>query len=195
MYTNEYISQTFLESCVRDRKIFIDTSALMQDSSPKFFRNIAPILKRERKVIFVPFSVKHELERLANNHDYCKRQKAIEALELLNDNAQVIKIYGDSDDGDFADNAILAAFTKLRLNCELVLVTQDRNLASVVLNLGKDTDAVRNVKKIFVQRLDEKGFMQRVFNKPKPNAKGVVNTNFADTSYHTPFGDFNISYA
>lgn len=194
MYTNAYISQTFLESCVRDRKIFIDTSALMQDSSPKFFENIAPILKRERKVIFVPFSVKHELEKLINDADFCKRRRAIEALKLLTDNAQVIEFCGDND-CYFADNDILATVTKLRLKHEIVLVTQDRNLASAVLNLGKDTYAVRNVKKIFVQRLDERGFLQRVFAKPKPNAKGVVNTNFADTSYHTPFGDFNISYA
>ena len=195
MYTNAYISQAFLERCVRYRKIFIDTSALMETSSLEFFKNIVPYLKREGKKLFVPYSVKFELEKLANDPDCCKRQRAREALKLLADNAKFVEFYGGGAGGEFADNDFLTIFTGLRLKDELVLVTQDRNLARSILKLGKDTDAVRHVKKIFAQRLDAKGFLQRIFDKPKPNAKGFVNTNLTDTSYNTPFGEFNISYA
>ena len=200
--------QTFLESCVRDCKIFIDTSSLLEESSTEFFKNIAPILKREGKTIFVPWSVKRELEKLADNPVYCRsrhpdnpncNQRAIAACKLVErlTAAHIVELYGDSDDGDFADNVFLATFTKLRLRENLLLITQDRKLASAILKLGNDTAAVRYVKRILAQRLDEKGCLQRVFAKPKFDLgkfikpKEFMSSIFEKTVYHTPFGDFN----
>ena len=56
----------FLKTCVRDFKIFIDTSSLSDDGADKFFQNIVPILERERKALIVPKSVGLELMKLAN---------------------------------------------------------------------------------------------------------------------------------
>lgn len=56
----------FLESFVRDYKIFIDTSSLLEESAEKFFQNIIPILEREHKSIIITKSVGQELEKLAN---------------------------------------------------------------------------------------------------------------------------------
>ena len=116
----------FLESCVKDYKIFIDTSSLLATDADKFFANLVPILKSEQKAIILPLSVYKELEKLSNDPEYCKQKypnnselntRAILACKniIRLQREQCVEIYADPDDGDFADNVFLHVFTKKRM--------------------------------------------------------------------------------
>ncbi len=171
----EKIQPEFLERCVKDCKIFIDTSSFLEESTGKFFQNIVPILQREGKAIIMPKSVGLELMKLANNPDYCKKKYsnnpnlnalAINAVKNINvlKKAGLIEIHGDPDDGDFADNVFLHVLTKKRMQYDMLLITQDRGLAGEAIRIGKDNRAVHGMKKIFVQRIDKNGFLQKIFD-------------------------------
>ena len=45
----EKIQPEFLERCVKDCKIFIDTSSFLEESTGKFFQNIVPICSAKAK--------------------------------------------------------------------------------------------------------------------------------------------------
>lgn len=175
MKTRQELSLEFLEQCVRDCKIFIDTSSLLSDGAEKFFQNIVPILQREGKAIILPKSVALEMMKLANNPDYCRQKypdnpdlnkQAIRACNNVNrlKQANLIEIYGDPDDGEFADNVFLHVLTKKRMQYDMLLITQDSGLASEALRIGKDNRAVRGVKKIIVKRIDKDGSLKNVFD-------------------------------
>ncbi len=166
----------FLRDCVSDYKIFMDTSSLLQESTDKFFQNIVPILEREGKSITVPLSVCLELKKLAQDPDYCRRKysnnpnlnalaiRAFKTVETMR-NSQRVKVLGDPDDGDGADNVFIRVFTGRRLEYDMLLITQDRGLASEIMRLGKDNQAVRGVKKIRVQQIGKNGFLQPLFGR------------------------------
>lgn len=169
------IQTAFLESLVKDYKIFIDTSSLLEESAENFFQNIIPILEREHKSIIITKSVGLELEKLANDPAYCQQKypnnpELNKTARIVCGNinwlkhANIIEYYGDGDDGDFADNVFLHVFTKKRMQYNLLLITQDRGLAGEIMNLGKDNAAVKGIKKIFVQRLDKDGSLKNIFS-------------------------------
>lgn len=170
----ETIQLAFLEQCVKDYKIFIDMSSLLEADADKFFANIVPILEREHKAIILPLSVYRELEKLANDPAYCKLKspdkpelntQAIQACKTIVklQRAQLVEIYADPDDGDFADNVFLHVFTKKRMQYDMLLITQDYGLASEIMKIGKDNRAVKGIKKIHVQRLCKGGFLKNIF--------------------------------
>lgn len=184
MKSRQEIQMEFLEKCVREYRIFIDTSSLLEESAEKFFLNIVPILERNGKEIILPLAVYSELEKLAKdrttyyNKNYphntnvsIMANRACEMVARLQQ-AKLIKIFADPDDGNFADNVFLHVFTKKRLQFNILLITQDRGLASEAMKLSNDNRAVRGIKKIIAQRIDKNGFLQRIFdgeeNKPLP---------------------------
>ena len=169
------IQLAFLEKCVKEYRIFIDTSSFLQESTDKFFINIVPFLEREHKSLIIPLSVYSELEKLANSPIYCKQKspnnpnlnawarRACENIIYLK-RANLIEVYADPDDGDFADNVFLHVFTKKRMRFDIMLITQDKGLAKAVLELGKDNQAVRGVKRIIVEKIDSNGFLKKFFD-------------------------------
>ena len=146
----------------------------MEDGVEKFFQRIAPLLEREKKFIIVPMSVCKELEKLANDPVYCKKKypnnpnlnkKAISTGKMIQRlyASKFIEIFGDPDDGDFADNVFWHVLVKKRMQYNMLLITQDRKLASDALRLGKDSGSVKGVKKIIVQCINKNGFLNQIF--------------------------------
>lgn len=185
------IQMAFLEKCVKEYKIFIDTSSLLQESTDKFFSNIVPVLAREHKAMIMPLSVYYELEKFANSPPYCMQKhpdnprlnelaKRACANVVRLQKAGYLEVYADPDDGDFADNVFLHVFTKKRLNFNILLITQDKGLAQAAFELGKNNKAVKGVKKIVVEKINDNGFLQQIFeNKdktPKPSTKPPQNS-------------------
>lgn len=179
MKTPHDIKSAFLENCVKDFKVFIDTCSLLEESSDKFFQNVVPILEREKKALIVPLTVYRELEKLAKSPAYYNEKypnnsnltamatRACETLVRLQ-RARLVEIFADPDDGDFADNVFLYVLRKKCLQYDMLLITQDRGLAREALKIGKANRAVKGVKKIIVQRIDKNGFLQKIFeDKPK----------------------------
>lgn len=184
MKSHQEVQQEFLETCVKDYKIFIDTSGLLHDGAEKFFQNIVPILQRESKALIVPTSVCEELKRLAENSEYCRKKypnnpdlskaafRAFNNIARLR-NAKLMEIYGDPDDGTFADNVFLFVFTKMRMKYDMLLITQDKGLAGEAMKIGKNNRAVHGVKKILVQKINREGYLQKIFDgksMPQPSA-------------------------
>lgn len=172
MKSQREVQMEFLEQCVKDYKIFIDTSSLLEASANDFFQNIVPILEREGAALILPLSVYKELEKLAKNPAYCKQKypnnsnlnaRAILACETVAVmyKGKYLRVFADPDDGDFADNVFLHVFTKMRMKYNLLLVTQDRGLAGEAMRLGKENRAVHGMKKILAQRLDKNGFLKK----------------------------------
>ena len=171
-----------LNTCVKDYKIFIDTSSILSEGVEKFFQSIVPILERERKALILPLTVYKELEKLAKNPAYCRQKypnnpelntwanRACQNIGRLYQ-ARLVEIFADPDDGDFADNVFLHVLTKKRMQYDMMLITQDKGLAGEAMRIGKNNRAVHGVKKILVQRLDKNGLLKNFFDKPTPPVK------------------------
>ena len=159
-------SAAFLESSVKKIKIFIDTCSLLSDQADMFWRNITPILQREHKAIIVPFRVYEEVKKFSDNPMLCVQKGNPElnqrAKATLNNiaalqRAGIIEVFGDKND-NFADNVFQTVFTQFRLKYNLMLITQDRNLASDILAIGK-SKAVNTENRILVERINKYGYL------------------------------------
>ena len=157
---------TFLESSVNNFKIFIDTCSLLFDQADAFWAHIVPLLQREKKSVIVPFRVYEEVKKFAENPSLCaqkndptlnQRAKAtLNSIATLQ-KAGVVEIFGDKHD-NFADNVFQTVFTQFRVKYNLMLITQDRNLASDILAIGK-RKSVNTKNRILVEKINKYGYL------------------------------------
>lgn len=154
----------FLEDGVKNFKIFIDTCSLLNVAANAFWSRVVPILQRERKKIIVPFRVYEEVKKFAENPALCvqkgdpnlnRNAKAVLNNIARLQKANVVDIFGDSHD-NFADNVFQTVFTQFRLKYNLMLITQDNNLAQDILDIGK-SKSVQTKNRILVERIDKDG--------------------------------------
>lgn len=156
----------FLESSVKNFKIFIDTCSLLSDHADTFLAHIVPILQREGKTIIVPLRVYEEVEKFANNPDLCakknnpnlnKNAKAALKNIVVLQKAGIVEIFGEDRD-NFADNVFQTVFTQYRLKYNLMLVTQDNALANDIHRIGQSR-AVNTKNQILVERINKYGYL------------------------------------
>lgn len=74
--------------------------------------------------------------------------------------AGIIEVFGDKND-NFADNVFQTVFTQFRLKYNLMLITQDHNLASDILTIGK-SKAVNTKNRILVEKINNYGYLSPV---------------------------------
>lgn len=190
--TNEDIeaqSRQDLDSYVRDKKIFIDTCSLLDESANLFWANIKPILQKYNRHIIVPFRVTEEIEKHADSTDVNLRHSAKSAICNLNNliKDDCVEFYGDCSD-NFADNVFLTEFTRLRLKYELLLITQDRNLSYDILRLNNNKADSRDAKQVLVKRINRFGFL----SKPNPpEDEPASNTCYTKTQAAAAFNPFS----
>lgn len=147
--------------------ILVDTSSLMSQGIADFWQHALPVFQQDTQKIIVPRVVVTELENNMNNSskapeaqqaarqayaDVCRFQKSGD-----------IKVVGDANDAAFADNVILAAVTRFRLKYDILVITQDHDLAKSVLTAGKSSDAVRVKRKVHALAITRDGWLRRVF--------------------------------
>ena len=159
-------SVAFLEASVQNFKIFIDTCSLLSNQADVFWKNITPILEREHKAIIVPFRVYEEVKKFADDPERCAKKQdpglnhrakvALRNIVVLQ-KAGIIQVFGDKND-NFADNVFQTVFTQFRLKYNLMLITQDRNLASDIIGIGK-SKAVSTTNRILVERINKYGYL------------------------------------
>lgn len=176
-------SKHFLENAVKDFKIFIDTCSLLFDDADKFWTNIVPLLQRERKTIIIPFRVYEEVEKFASNPSLCTikngsnpnlNKQAIKAKNnvIMLQKAGLIEVFGNNND-NFADNVFQTVFTQFRLKYNLMLITQDNNLANDIINIG-NSKAVNTNNRIMVERINKYGFLSAfTFDKQPQNQQKI----------------------
>lgn len=170
----------YLEQCVKDYKIIIDTCSIIDAVSTDFWNNIVPILHKHESSIIFPLRCGEELEKHA--YDTSKpvlADKSKKSIRIINQLKKegIIKICGEKND-NFADNAFQTVFTKFRLKHNLLLITQDNKLAKDILSLNNSC-SVKSEYTIRVCRVNKYGFLSQFNNvadskkKSKPEKRGT----------------------
>ncbi len=164
----EQRSKKFLIDIVKNYKIFIDTCSLLSEYADSFWEHIVPVLNNEKANIIVPLRVYEEVEKYANDVELCKRKatdnpglnqvakRAKEKIIKLQSEG-LVRVLGDEND-NFADNVFLTVFTQYRMKYNLILITQDKNLAVDILRIS-DSKAVTVSTKTLVRRINKHGYL------------------------------------
>ena len=157
MLTKEEMAKRKIEGYVKEWKIFIDTCSILHDSANKFWMNVIPMLNQYQAKIIIPSKCIEELEKHSQNEE--KKDLAVKAknaLKILNQllSSGYIEIRGDKTD-NFLDNVFQVVFTKFRVQHNLLLITQDNDLAKDILKLN-DNKSVKG-KSINVKRINQYG--------------------------------------
>ena len=132
-----------LENFLKYYLIFIDTCSLLGRQFDRFFENIRSFLERRKSEceaagqefkspIIVPKRVVEELMEFAYTDK--KPELTVIAMNRIRFLKRVsekglVRIIGEDTD-NFADNVFLSVFTKERIHRNLLLITEDRKLAS-----------------------------------------------------------------
>lgn len=169
----EQRSKKFLIDIVKKYKIFIDTCSLLSEYADKFWEHIIPVLTEEKASMIVPFRVYEEVEKYANDLELCKKKAANNPG--LNQTAKrsrgriikmqaegLVRVLGDEND-NFADNVFQTVFTQYRMKYNLLLITQDKNLAADILRISESKAVTANTK-ILVRRINKYGYLSFVEN-------------------------------
>lgn len=169
----EQRSKNFLIDIVKNYKVFIDTCSLLSESAESFWKNIAPVLKAENASIIVPLRVYEEVEKYANDAELCQKKASDNpglnhAAKLAKDkiiklqSEGLVRVLGDKND-NFADNVFQTVFTQYRMKFNLILITQDKNLASDIMRIS-ESKAVSVNTKILVRRINKHGYLSFIEN-------------------------------
>ena len=155
--------ENFLNSNTR---VFIDTCSILDDNSKKFFEYASPILRVKQSCLNMPVSCITELKKLINNKSDCdKATKAKKALKTIDQmqKEKLIQLFADKDDSKHADSVFLTEFQKYKTKYNMVLITQDTDLAWEIdnLNRSKAVSIKRGAKRVFVFRISKKGLLQK----------------------------------
>jgi len=151
-----------MEYYIKNFKIFLDTSSLLDDEIYLFIDNIVPLLKTNNKKILVIPQVGMELEKHANrSNDEKLKEKSKKIILILNKliKQNLIEVIGGTNES-FADNVFLSVFTKFRIDHNLLLITEDKKLANDIENLSNIT-SVKTNKVINVRKINRYGFLSK----------------------------------
>ena len=124
--------------------VLIDTCSLMEDAFPAWMDRLVAAqdyLEDSSTEIYVPKECIEELERHSKNKkDFDKRGPAKRALKILKDakRRKLITILKKQkkDRKSFADNAIYVKVSTDRLSQKILVITQDKKLASDLIALN-----------------------------------------------------------
>jgi serine/threonine protein kinase len=144
-----------LDEIFKNYKVFIDTCSLLSEfcEIDNFFYQIIPLISKYKNKLIIPLKVFEELEKHTKNPKLAEKSRKV--LDVLRTVSDYIEIRGEKND-TFADNLFQTVFTKFRLQYNLALITQDKNLSLDVLNLN-NTNSVKSHYKIKVFKFDRNG--------------------------------------
>ena len=150
-----------LERLVKECIIFVDTCSFMHDSFYILANELYPLLVKYNKKIIVATKVIEELKKHSRNEGrkpdaVIKARRSIKILTTMNEK-NLIQVRGEKSD-NFADNVFGTVFAKHRLNHKLLLITQDRALATDILSFNNMKSARGHL--IRVKRIDKHGIIR-----------------------------------
>lgn len=121
----------------------------------KFIALITPSMKANNRQFVIAFSVIKELMNKQN--DDATRDSAKNGLEILAElqKDNLIDLRGSDNDGDFADRVFDYVFSMFKNRENLCLITQDRNLAKMILS--KNNQEAYKGKKIACKKIKNDG--------------------------------------
>lgn len=176
----EQRSVKFLNDVVANYKILIDTCSLLSEFAESFWKHIIPILKQKKTNVVVPLRVYEEVRKFADSIELCQRRSpdnpnlnklACSAKEIICKlrSEGLVRILGDEND-NFADNVFQTVFTQYRMKYNLLLITQDKNLAVDILRISESKAVIVNTK-IQVRRINKYGYLSCIEFQKYENAK------------------------
>lgn len=170
-YEMEQRSIKYLNEVVADYKIFIDTCSLLSEFAESFWEHIIPILRQQKASIIVPFRVYEEVEKFAGSIELCQRKSPdnpnlnrlarLAKARIIKLNSEgLVRVLGDKND-NFADNVFQTVFTQFRMKYNLLLITQDKNLAIDISRISESKAVTVNTK-IQVRRINKHGYLSYI---------------------------------
>ncbi|MDM8561133.1 hypothetical protein [Candidatus Parabeggiatoa sp. HSG14] len=146
-----------IEELCKNYKIFVDTSSFMVESAGVFFhQKLYPSLLSTNSKVIIPDRVYQEIIKLSGNKNADGYQVAQESVKILNflEQHDLVDRRGEENEvlggsKAFADPVFKMVFTKFQQKYNLCLITQDKNLATDILNI-KNGKSVNTSKKIEV---------------------------------------------
>lgn len=141
----------------RNNRIFIDTSSMIHPASYKFWSQALPLIGYHANKVFIPKRCIEEIKRFSRNKKDLNLAHhstiVLKHLDILI-TAGAVDVRSERY-GTFNDNIFISLFTKFRRCNNMVLITQNSDLAKDIFNLNK-TKAVKEFP-VMVKKIDENG--------------------------------------
>lgn len=131
--------QYMMKMLLKSEEIMVDTSTLMDPGFESFVEACRDILLSQNRLIIIPEYVLGELTSHLTRDNCDKREKAIRALKIIENNNEIFDCILESTDtawNTFADAEILSSLTLNRLHRSQLLITSDKNLSADAYNLN-----------------------------------------------------------
>lgn len=164
-----------METYIKNFKVFIDTCSLLDPHFEKFMEIAVPYVKKYHNAFIIAASAIYELKKHCDNkNDKELSDRAGRRLNHLLAFKQegIFAFYGDPKDGNFADNIYLSVFTRHRVNYNMLLITQDNDLAKDILSLN-NSRSVNTTKMIAAMRIGSSAMPEDFYwNSARKKAEG-----------------------
>ncbi len=143
MYSDENKASSLAKLLIGFDLVMLDTCSLMEDSFPEWL----DVLKEAKDylnpgfTLVVPKACSSELKKHSLARDIEKRIPAKRALKILKKarHERLVSIGKKNYNQNFADNAIYSQASQDRINLKILVITQDKKLATDLKNLNKLT--------------------------------------------------------
>lgn len=137
IYGWDMLDQDLLEKLAANYKIFIDYDSLMIPESEIFFKRFTKILRKNKNKIIIPLRIIEKLENLAKEDDDKLSIQAKHAIKCIvqMQSEEVIQIRGEENDLENSNDLFLDLFGKYNGEYNLALITQNKYLAHMVMNI------------------------------------------------------------
>ena len=151
-----------LEYYVNNYRIFMDTCVFLHSDYELFMSKAEPYLRKYDASIIVPARVLDELERVGKRlpERRAAAQKARARIQQYVQ-AKLVRVLGEAMDDRVADSLFLAIFTRFRMKYNLMLITNDVDLAANIESLGS-CSSLNNIRHVSAQRITRYGYLQPV---------------------------------
>ena len=141
MYSDENKASSLAKLLVGFDVVMLDTCSLMEDSFPEWL----DVLKEAKGylnpkfTLVVPKACWSELKKHSISRDVEKRITSKRALKILKKakHERLVSIGKKKYNQNFADNAIYSQASQDRINLKVLVITQDKKLATDLKNLNK----------------------------------------------------------
>ena len=173
----EQRAQKFINSVIKNYKIFVDTCSLLDESADKFWDHVIPALKAGKTALIIPFRVYEEIIKKKedqSNPGLSQRAACAEEKICKLKNDGLVEIFGNPND-NFADNVFLTVFTQYRMKYNLLLITQDKKLAIDIKGIA-ESKSVSTENKVLVKRINAYGYLSNTIETDEQSTKSKART-------------------
>jgi rRNA-processing protein FCF1 len=164
MYSEETKSSSLAKFLSIYDYVFVDTCSLMEDSFPVFMDNLTASHKYWKDglhVIVLGECIEELKKHSANKDNQEARIEAERALKILRHDKwfhRILEVGKSNNNYGFADNAIYTAVSSLRIQNKVLIITQDKTLATDLKKLNS-LDSQRG-RYVLVYRLNQQGDLE-----------------------------------